>query len=109
MKMISMEKSEESMQDCKPVSCEHDKYPYGIRLHLDDECVKKLGIKDLPKVGDKMMIQAVAYVCDASEHMVEGKGTRKSIGLQICEMGVSESKQKKEAADEMYEEDEGEE
>lgn len=104
MKMTSMEKSQESMQSCQPVSCESDKYPYGIRIHLDDECVKKLGIKELPKVGDKMMIQAIAYVCDASEHMVEGKGTRKSIGLQICEMGVEAKSDKKSASEEIYEE-----
>lgn len=105
MKMTSMEKSQESMKDCAPVSCEHDKYPYGLRIHLDSECVKKLGIKELPKTGAKMMIQAVAMVCDVSEHAVEGQEPRRSIGLQICEMGISESKQKKEAAEEMYEEE----
>jgi hypothetical protein len=64
--------------------------------------VKKLEISELPKVGDKVMIEAVAYVCDASEHMVEGKGTRKSISLQICEMAVEMNKKK--VSDELYEE-----
>lgn len=104
MKMCSMEKSQESMKECAPSSIDSDKYPYGIRLHLDDEYVKKLGIKELPKVGEKMVIHAVAYVCDAAEHMVEGKGTRKSIGLQICEMGVEPHSEKKSASEAMYEE-----
>lgn len=105
MKMTSMEKSEKEM-DCAPVSCEHDKYPYGLRIHLDSECVKKLGISELPATGEKMMIHAYAMVCDVSEHAVEGKEPRRSIGLQICEMGVEKAGKKKAAAEEMYEEGE---
>ena len=105
--MVSMEKSQESMKDCAPVSCEHEKYPYGLRIHLDHESMKKLGIKELPKVGDKVMVQAMAIVCDVSDHMMEGKEeSRKSMGLQICEMACGSKSDKKKASDELYEEGE---
>lgn len=104
MKMASMEKSQESMKDCAPVSCESEKYPYGLRIHLNNECLEKLGIKELPKVGDKFMIQAVAIVSDVHGSQMRDGDVDKSMGLQICEMGCSHKTEKKSASETIYEE-----
>jgi len=101
MKMVSMEKSKETMKDCAPVSCEHDKYPYGLRVHLDNECLEKLGIKELPKVGEKFMIEAVAMVCDVHGSQRDDGKVNKSMSLQICEMSCSQDK--KSASEKLYE------
>lgn len=103
MKLVSMEKSGEEMKSCAPISCESDKYPYGLRLHLDHETAKKLGLKTIPGVKDKFYIEAMAEVCDVHAHDNGGE-EKMSVGLQICEMGISKKLSKKEASDVLYEE-----
>lgn len=103
MKLTSMEKTQEDMKECAPVSCEQDKYPYGLRIHIDHATAKKLGLKTIPGVKDKFYIEAMAEVCDVHAHESNGE-ERMSIGLQICEMGMSKKLSKKEASDVLYEE-----
>lgn len=103
MKMTSMERSQESIKECAPVSCEQDKYPYGLRIHLDNDTLTKLGIKELPKVGDKFMIEAVAMVCDVHANQQDNGKVSKSMGLQICEMCCEPKTEKKSASEKLYE------
>lgn len=101
-KLVSMEKSQESMKEsCAPISCDHDKYPYGLRIHLDNDTLQKLGITELPKVGDKFTIEAVAIVSDTHGSQREDGKVNNSMGLQICEMACSQST-KKSASDKLY-------
>lgn len=70
-------------------------YPYGTRLCLDDDTLKKLGISDPPKVGAYVMIMAKAEVVSRSEYESkhDGKATdSKSCDLQITEMSIEEGK-----------------
>jgi hypothetical protein len=101
MKMASMEKSQVQKVENQAVACEPEKYPYGLRIHLDHETVKKLGLKTLPGVKQKFYIEAMAEVCDVHAHESEGE-ERISIGLQICEMGMEP--EKKMSASTLYEE-----
>lgn len=71
-----------------PVESEKPAYPYGLRISLDKECMEKLGMKDMPEVGTKMMIHCMVVVesCSMSQ---EGNGEEyKSVGLQITDMAM---------------------
>src|SRR6266849_2346217 len=41
-------------------------YPYGLSTTLNEETLAKVGIEELPRVGDEMRIEAVAKVTSVS-------------------------------------------
>lgn len=61
-------------------------YPYGTRIELDNDSLDKLGIDDMPDVGKKMRIHAVAHVLSTSESTHDGKKAHRSMSLQIRKM-----------------------
>lgn len=63
-------------------------YPYGLCLDLNEDTLEKLGIKDLPGVGDEMHFIAVAHVTSARSSEYEESGLSKSICLQISDMAI---------------------
>ena len=67
-------------------------YPYGLRLHLDEETLKKLALEKLPEIGGKLMLQARVEVCEVSEHK-SVYGMNRSLGLQITDLGLSAAKE----------------
>jgi hypothetical protein len=75
-------------------------YPYGLRLNLDNASVDKLGVA-LPKVGEKLMIEAYVEVVSVSAHDSKD-GMRKSIELQITDLCLEprkeEAKEQEQAA-----------
>jgi hypothetical protein len=82
----SPKKAEKSSKVSMP-SSPHEDYPYGLRLELDHDTLKKLGHDSLPKVGTKMSLHAKARVKSASENSSEGEDSpRRSVSLQITHM-----------------------
>lgn len=67
----------------------YDEYPYNTRLDLDDDIVSKLGLKELPSVGDEMTLVAKVEVVRTSESEENGEKTRRSVCLQITRMKLS--------------------
>jgi hypothetical protein len=65
-------------------------YPYVLCLNLGAEELKKLGIEDLPEVGDEMHLYAVAKVTRVSQSASEQGEDSKGVELQITHMGVME-------------------
>jgi hypothetical protein len=63
-------------------------YPYGTRLHLNSETLAKLGIKDMPKVGTKVRIMAMAEVVSVSQNQERDGDENRELGLQITDMDV---------------------
>ncbi len=91
----------------EPSSPHMDKYPYGLRIELDHEGMKKLGMKKLPKVGSKHKITAHAHVVSASESHHEGdKKSNRSASMQITHMALEKGEPTKdtESRDEEYNE-----
>ena len=85
------------------VESEYPEYPYGLSLHLDDEILSKFGVKELPAVGTTFTIAAKANVTDANEHSSQGdKKKRRSITLQITDMGLSTKDEEKDMAKSLY-------
>lgn len=86
MKLVDMKRSKKATTEKPSINAAHDPYSYGMRLNLDAEQIKKLGIS-MPKVGAMMKIEAVACVCSTSQHE-HNDGGSKNVELQIQKLGV---------------------
>ncbi len=95
MSMKNMAMTKEEMKESKPTAVndmspdDAPKYPYGLRLDLNDDVISKLGLKSLPKVGQSLILQAKVEVCSVSEYETQGKEAEQSICLQITDMEVA--------------------
>lgn len=85
--MIDMKLSTEEKKDfCSPRPIdEAPKYPYGLRITLGPEELKKLGLQELPEVDTiKKLIADVKVVEVASDEKGEHR-----VSLQIIEMSLN--------------------
>jgi len=58
-------------------------YPYGACISLDTDELDKLGIKNLPTVGDEYNIMAVGNVTAVRMNSYEKSGEERGITIQI--------------------------
>lgn len=65
------------------------KYPYGTCLDLDDATMQKLGITELPNVGEMIHGKFMAKVTRVSQND-NGDGEKKCLGLQIMFMALED-------------------
>lgn len=70
-----------------PEPAPDNRYPWGTRLNLGEAELKKLGITELPEVGEVIDLCAIAEVCCASQ-MSTTDGIRRHLELQITHLGV---------------------
>mgnify|MGYP003630541714 CR=1 FL=1 len=92
MAMTNMKLSPDEAKDAN-ACCVSDSeggpaYPYGLSLNLTDEVLKKLGIKNAPAVGEKMMLMATVEVTGTSQYENQ-KGKDTNVNLQITDMELS--------------------
>ena len=94
MKMTSMKLSpKESKEMMKPqVGKDGPSYPYGLRLNLDRECIDKLNMGRMPKIGSEVTILAKAKVESVSERDSTDSGKHRTLELQITELGLETPK-----------------
>ena len=88
MKLVELRRKPEKKKKASKseVVAEHEEYPWGLRLHLDDKIVSKLGLKPKDmKVGSTVKLEARAYVCGAR---AQPGGKDKNIELQLVAMGI---------------------
>lgn len=91
LKNMKLSKQDAKEQYGGSVMASAPEYPYGLSINLDDEALKKLGIKDLPKMGAKIQITAIAEVSSVNENKsIDGK-SRQSVSLQITDMDLDEA------------------
>lgn len=80
--------AKEAKKQNEPVAVgNEDRYPWGTRLDLNKDSLDKLGIKDLPAVGTKMMIEAKVTVI-ATRQTAREDDTTRSLELQITDMAI---------------------
>ncbi|NYT45135.1 hypothetical protein H0A64_09905 [Alcaligenaceae bacterium] len=92
--MISMKTSEKrSATLLAEVEADTPEYPYGLRINLDDDSLKKLGITELPEVGTTMTLQARVEVVSVSQHESDN-GKHRDMSLQITDMTLEASNTK---------------
>lgn len=101
MKSMKMEKKQaEQMGDT--VKSDTPEYPYGLKIHLDNECLKRLALEELPEIGEEMMLVAKVQVTDVHQSERQGEGPYMSVGLQITDMELSEAKEEKDTSSVFY-------
>lgn len=70
---------------CSPMG--GDDYPYGLRVTLDEDALKKLGLTKLPKAGAYVALRAECCVISVSVNERDGKTDRR-IELQMEKLEV---------------------
>jgi hypothetical protein len=70
------------------------RYPWGLQLNLDNDAIEKLGIDKLPAVGKSLQLVALVNVVSVSSNQTEGGDERKSVSLQITDLGLEAGKKK---------------
>lgn len=63
-------------------------YPWGTSITLENDALKKLGITDLPEIGEEVMLHGMGKVTRLAESSgTEGKDS-KSVEIQLTKMEV---------------------
>ena len=88
MPSMKMNKKEKMTMPEKAVSYESPEYPYGLKLHLDNMVIERLGIEKIPDVESAMEVKAMAYVCYTSESSDEEMGENRAMSLQITDLEI---------------------
>lgn len=101
MANMKMDKSEAEAHMPTAVA-DSPEYPYGLRLELTEEAIGKLGLNSLPKVGSKMAINARVEVSSASQYDSKEGGKRRSISLQITDLGLGPDVEAKNPEEALY-------
>lgn len=105
MKLVNMERTEaekKAAEERWEAEAERGPdYPYGLSICLGADEMEKLGIKDLPAIGDQMSLTATVKVTSVSSYDSEGGGSSKSVSLQITEMALDDGKAPS-AAEKLY-------
>lgn len=93
MELVSMEIQKSEVTDfyARPLEsaeAEGPKYPYGLKIDLEGESLKKLGLVDLPKVGTKMTLTAQVEVCSVSQYESKDGNADQRVSIQIEAMAL---------------------
>lgn len=91
--MVSMERTKaekkKAQERCEvAMPSDGPDYPWGLNLNLGKEELDKLGIKELPGVGDEFHIVAVCCVTRVSQSASKGGDEHMGVELQITHMGA---------------------
>lgn len=66
--------------------------PYGMHVTLHHEELKKLGMKHLPKAGDKLHMRAHVHVARVSESHESGGEKNRTVEMHIHKMALEQPK-----------------
>lgn len=92
MKIVSMQRTDGEKQAAKEratsLPSDGPDYSWGLCLNLGKEELAKLGVDELPEVGDEFHIYAVATVTRVSQSASKDGEDSKGVELQITHMGA---------------------
>lgn len=87
LKYTPKEQQEEAGESMSPTGSNLPDYPWGTCIDLDDASLTKLGIPDLPNVGDEYHIVAVGKVTRLSSSADENEAeNRMTIQIMFMEL-----------------------
>ncbi len=87
---ISKQEAKEKSKAVQVIgSSDQERYPYGLRLDLNNDTLEKLGMKKLPTVGTVLMFEAKAKVVGSRQSATEGSENR-SVELQITHIDLED-------------------
>lgn len=105
MKMADMKMSKKSAKENMTVGVavsESEEYPYGLRITLDEDQVKKIpNVMDY-KPDTVVHIMATGKVTKSESIDTSGGKSRRSVSIQITEIGCEKKKKHEEMTDEEY-------
>ena len=87
MRLSKAKKTEQT----QPALSHSPEYPYGLRLSLDQDALKKLGISSLPKAGSTVTLHAKAFVASVSQSEQDGSTPQRSMEVQITDLELAPS------------------
>lgn len=100
---MTMDAEEAKEQAQTDIGSDGPKYPWGLKITLDDGSLAKLGITSLPAVGTKFTFTAVSEVCGSSSYQDQSGEAETSLSLQITGMElVNGSQSNDDAATMLY-------
>lgn len=102
MEMVNLKSGTDSFQDEKGETHTRDDYPWGLRITLNNDTLKKLNAQP-QSVGTEVMITAKAVIRGLSAHETDD-GVNRSADLQITDMAIGpvSGEQPKSAAQTLY-------
>ncbi len=88
-KLVDLKQSPVEAKKNNPSVYKPSPYGYGTSITLDHEQLKKLGITELPEVGDEYQLTATGKVSSASMNSSESSGSRTSLSIQITHLKLT--------------------
>jgi hypothetical protein len=101
MKMMDMRTKTELKKMEAPKMMDQDRWPYGLRLTLEQDQVKKFPELAKGKVGGKVMVHGIAEITSIRQSERQSGENQHTVELQIKEMGCEVMKAKKEEHESM--------
>lgn len=93
MPLTNMVRSKREMSaEVQPCEVDAAKYPYGLRISLENADLKKLDMASLPDVGEEMIVVGVGRVVSANEHKRQ-KGVDRNVQIQLEKIEVGPLKE----------------
>lgn len=86
-KLVDMRRSKKERKS-NEVAIEEPSLPFGLSITLDDDSLKKLGFKELPAVGSKMVVAAIGTVKSVSERSSSRRKNR-DVSIDLERLDVS--------------------
>lgn len=99
---ITAEERKEKMKEYESKEVSEYEYPYGLRLHLDNDAIEKLGMGDLPEVGAEKMLMAKVKVCEVAKNEREDGSSVKRVELQITDLALGEAEKPRKPKAEVF-------
>lgn len=87
-------KADKKADNASYAESSREEYPHGTRLRLGDEELDKLGIDEMPGVGDGMHVHGHGNVTSVSEDHSEGGKKRRSVEIQMKHLALQPGERK---------------
>lgn len=86
--LVNMRRSKKERKASHDVMFEEPAIPFGLSITLDDESLDRLGFKDLPDVGDRMVVAAIGTVKSVSQHDSK-RNKNRDVSIELDKLDVS--------------------
>lgn len=94
MKLIDMKNTVQTKDSSLVSPVEQDEYPYGLRISLNNDSLKKLGLTELPAIDSEHKLVALVCVVGLSVNESAGEGDAyRSVELQIESLALMLAKE----------------
>jgi hypothetical protein len=94
MKLIDMKNTVKTKDSSLVSPVEQAEYPYGLRISLNNDSLKKLGITELPAIDSEHKLIALVCVVGLTMNESAGEGEPyRSVDLQIEQLALMPAKE----------------